>query len=215
MSRFDRDISMAELESRYADSDDVAPGDGLDRIVRARADQAVASQRARRKVPWLGVLTSASVAALAVIVVVQLPPSDRAPDVQLLQEDATSSRLEPEGSGISNPARARSGESRAQASIPAPTAAPQAERAAPQSASEAPSGLSDLQAFENEGAAPVAPEPEPETLLQFIREQLEQGNRARARELGTDFKRMYPECELPEDLRSALAEPQPSERSSR
>lgn len=62
-----------ELGRLYDHVGGVEPGAGLDCIIRARADQAVHKSRTRR-LPWLGGLTTASVAVMAIALVLQQSP---------------------------------------------------------------------------------------------------------------------------------------------
>ncbi len=69
--------NQAELENLYRQAGEVEPPAGLDRIVRARADEAL-SAAPRRQRPWLGGIVTVSVATLA-IVLVTLQPLPRSP----------------------------------------------------------------------------------------------------------------------------------------
>lgn len=69
-SSTDRD----ELKQRYADHGQVEPAAGLDRLIRARAEQAVADRSPRRPARWVGGLATAMALVLAIGVVVRQQP---------------------------------------------------------------------------------------------------------------------------------------------
>ncbi|HMB39979.1 MAG TPA: hypothetical protein VKO85_12960 [Wenzhouxiangellaceae bacterium] len=72
----------AALEALYREAGDVEPDAGLDRIIRARADEAVRNGRSSNRLPWLGGLVTASVAVVAIAVVLQqTPPAGPVPSI--------------------------------------------------------------------------------------------------------------------------------------
>lgn len=60
-----------DLAQRYAEHGRVEPPEGLDRMIRARAEQAVADRSPRRPARWVGGLATAMALVLAVVVVVR------------------------------------------------------------------------------------------------------------------------------------------------
>ncbi|MEX0916285.1 MAG: hypothetical protein WDZ60_10350, partial [Wenzhouxiangellaceae bacterium] len=62
MNERSHDKQTRELQALYREAGDVEPETGLDRIVRARADQASRDRRPAGRLPWLGGLVTASVA---------------------------------------------------------------------------------------------------------------------------------------------------------
>ena len=69
-----KDGNDGRLETLYRQAGDVEPEAGLDRIIRARAEEAVGSRRSSNRLPWLGGLATASVAIIAIAVVLQQAP---------------------------------------------------------------------------------------------------------------------------------------------
>jgi len=70
-----------KLATLYRQAGDVEPDAGLDRIIRARASEAVLTRRSSNRLPWLGGLVTASVAIVAIAVVLQqAPPGERLPE---------------------------------------------------------------------------------------------------------------------------------------
>lgn len=62
------------LEALYREAGDIEPDAGLERVIRARADEAVRLGRSASRRPWLGGLVTASVAIVAIAVVLQQTP---------------------------------------------------------------------------------------------------------------------------------------------
>jgi len=65
---------QAELKALYERDGQVEPDAGLDRMIRARADEAVSQPARSRTLPWMGGLATAAVLVLAVGVVYQIQP---------------------------------------------------------------------------------------------------------------------------------------------
>lgn len=82
----------SRLETLYRKSGDVEPDAGLDRIIRARADEAARAGHERERLPWLGGLVTASVAVVAIAVVMQQAP----PDESMPESLAPQAPAEPE-----------------------------------------------------------------------------------------------------------------------
>jgi hypothetical protein len=101
-----------ELAQRYAEHGRVEPPAGLDRMIRARAEQAVAGRSPRRPARWVGGLATGMALVLAVVVVIQQQapqtesrsiPFEPADDAgESLREDAGN-----EASGLAAPAARR------------------------------------------------------------------------------------------------------------
>lgn len=83
MSNKAREASQDALDRMYREAGRLEPGAGLDRIVRARAEQALSEQRARSRPgtrPWVAGLATAAIAVVALLAVIQQVPSpDAAP----------------------------------------------------------------------------------------------------------------------------------------
>ena len=76
-----RNRSDRDLERLYRDGGDVEPDSGIDRVIRARAEQATKQRSGSPRRPWIGGLVTASVAVVAIAVVLQQPPpADRVPE---------------------------------------------------------------------------------------------------------------------------------------
>lgn len=89
------DRRVDDLEALYRQTPDVAPDAGLDRIIRARADEAARTSRSSRRVPWLGGLVTASVAIVAIAVVMQqAPPGSPVNDTFAPEQDTESGAFE-------------------------------------------------------------------------------------------------------------------------
>jgi hypothetical protein len=71
MSQKPTPADLQDLERRYASGRDIEPDPGLDRIIQARAEQAIQPTRRHRPAPWLGGLATAAALVLAIGVVLQ------------------------------------------------------------------------------------------------------------------------------------------------
>jgi len=69
------------LDRLYQDQPPIEPPAGLDRMIRAQAEQAVEQDRAIKSLPWTGGVATAAVLVLAVAVVIQVP--EPAPEVPM------------------------------------------------------------------------------------------------------------------------------------
>lgn len=176
----DRDMRHKDLQSLYREQAEAEPDSGLDRIIRARAEQALESDQRRRPRPWIAGLATAGALVLAVGVIVQQapPPSpqESAPAPSAISEDAAPAAR----SALSRPAA----DAQLQ-SAPAPELA--TERAFL-------SGLAETQAQAKAQA------------VLDIRALLADGQIEAARERARALRENHPELELPEDLLEALEE---------
>jgi len=77
------------LERLYRDQEPIEPPAGLDRMIRARAEQALEQGRRVRPLPWMGGLATAAVLVLAVTVVIQMP--EPAPELPMSETTAVRS----------------------------------------------------------------------------------------------------------------------------
>jgi hypothetical protein len=202
-----------ELESLYREAGDAEPSDGLDRIIRARADQAAERTRRRRFAPWVGGLTTASVAIIAVTLgFLQKPngasehrvpaeaqtpalesaePAGRSPDRTALQKSETAPAGAPQqGAAL----RERRSVRDTEAVEIAPSADFAGDRAAP--ANDADEALPPLE--------PSAASNDIEAMLARIRALLESGETERARAWAERLVETHPDYKLPEELRSRL-----------
>ena len=86
----DRDCTTraSKLEALYSRAGDVEPDSGLDRIVRARADEAIGGARSPGQIPWLGGLVTASVAVVAIALVLQQTPPGKPLSESLAPRDS-------------------------------------------------------------------------------------------------------------------------------
>lgn len=96
MNQTPRPTAQTELDRLYSESGEVEPKAGLDRIVLARAEQALTEPRRRKRQPWLTGLATASVALVALAVVLQQSPP--APESELLLESTEADRVAPQNS---------------------------------------------------------------------------------------------------------------------
>lgn len=174
------DMPHKDLQSLYREQAEAEPDSGLDRIIRARAEQALESDQRRRPRPWIAGLATAGALVLAVGVIVQQAPQQAPPPSP--QESA------PAPSAISEDAAPA-----ARSALPRPAADAQLQSApAPELATERAflSGLAETQA-------------EAQAVLD-IRALLADGQIEAARERVRALRENHPELELPEDLLEAL-----------
>lgn len=194
MSRKPTSAETGELERRYASGRDIEPEPGLDRIIRARAEQATKISRSHRPTRWLGGLATAAAVVLAIGVVLQqgVFESDALP-TEFRQPAPTAERASPAPgaeSPSSRPSLDRS-ETRAVRSRPADSdqAATLGQHALGE-AREPFSGLATTRApgepeilaesVESEAMLAQAATMSEQELLDWIADLLEQGNLAKA-----------------------------------
>ncbi len=230
MTEHRNDKRRGELDSRlealYREAGDVEPDAGLDRIVRARADEAVRTGRSSSRLPWrLGGLVTASVGVLAIAVVLQQsPPGPPTPEA-----GAPLERSEPEAfmspsvgadaaskSAAAPPSEAREMES-AGADAPEAAPAPSPSLGEPLQSLSEEARAARLDGIVAEQAANVAesanslPEEiadDPDKMLDRIEALIERDEMARARERLERFRREYPGHAVPEKIQEALAPPE-------
>lgn len=223
-----------KLETLYREAGDVEPDSGLDRIIRARAAEAAGSARSPRRIPWLGGLVTASVAIVAIAVVVQQTPPDGQPPGAFAPEESGG----PEAFMAPSKGAQLQQDLSAKASRTAPETreedvVPPAARGfrAPNSLSEAASELRQRRAAQAE-AAPAAPAsnqdesamnrlvvtgarvvvPEPDAfesrdaLIERLRQLIDAERIDEARRLLDEPHDLDPELDLPDDIERALRE---------
>ncbi|NDY95523.1 hypothetical protein [Wenzhouxiangella limi] len=176
------DMPHKDLQSLYREQAEAEPDSGLDRIIRARAEQALESDQRRRPRPWIAGLATAGALVLAVGVIVQQAPQQAPPPSP--QESASAP------SAISEDAAPA-----ARSALPRPAADAQLQSApAPELTTERAflSGLAETQAQAKAQA------------VLDIRALLADGQIEAARERVRALRESQPELELPEDLLEAL-----------
>jgi len=222
----------ARLEALYREAGEAEPDAGLDRIIRARADEAVRVGRSANRLPWLGGLVTASVAIVAIAVVLQqTPPAERSPAIQGLPEtEAPAAFMAPsvgadaalKSSDESHRARSEiremqsAGADRLEASPPPPSAA---RRARAQSlsdeqhaqrlgevASEQALNVSEPAQSLSDETEEIAHDPAP--ILARIEVLIANEEIQRARDLLEAFRHRYPDHVVPEKIREAVAAPE-------
>ena len=225
MNQRKRDMHDPELEALYRQAGDVEPEAGLDRIVRARAEQARREQASPKRLPWLGGLVTASVAVVAIAVVLQQPPpGESGPETigptELREPEAfmapsIAAPAEREESRAADRAGKANGNLQSVASPQArlaPTHAP----TAPESEAETRQNRSQL-ARDTEQQAGIAVEQyrvisadiadDPDRMLTEIRNLLANGETGQARELLTRLRANHSDYTVPEEIEEALAQP--------
>jgi len=235
MSPNDRDKPTIDLESMYREHGDIEPDPGLDRMIRARADEAAQGSRSRRPAPWIGGLVTASVALIAIAVVLRQAPTgaptsqDEVPRAAPRAAPAgaepgavpeSAARSAPPSSIAGAPRRPGTAEEARAASDPAGTRerdAFLAERAAlvgdrDQKTESGAGGATEREAAEpgrvpEREAAEPGSVPEPEVMVESIRRLIEQDRIQPARRRAELLQRMHPEFALPEDVRAILPGP--------
>ncbi|MBS3744165.1 MAG: hypothetical protein KGY48_07455 [Wenzhouxiangellaceae bacterium] len=221
-----RDELDSRLEALYREAGDVEPDAGLDRIVRARAEEATRTGRSSSRLPWrLGGLVTASVGVLAIAVVLQQSPPGPLRSSGTPEADAPIERSEPEAfmspsagadatlKSTTNPrSEVRQMES---AGADAPEAAPAPspslrEPLQPQSEETRAARVDDIVAEQAANVAePAIPLPEeiaddPDKMLDRIEALIERDEIRRARELLDRFRREYPDRKIPPAMEEAL-----------
>lgn len=176
MSRKLDQASTSELEKLYAEQREVEPASGLDRIIRAQAEQAIQPRTQRRPTPWIAGAATAGALVLAIGVVVnQADP----PGSQPLQLEAPA----PAGEEA---LRLRS------APLPARSAEIQAD------AAPAPETMMNRAFIADSESVDI---PSVEQRLTVIRELLAAGDTDKARIQLQALKTEHPDVEVPEDLK--------------
>lgn len=173
----------AALDTLYRDHAAIEPEAGLDRIVLARAEQALQSTARRRPAPWIAGLATAGVLVLAVGIVVQQSPSPAERDAPVAES--------------------------ALVDEPAPLLRSVPRRAASEAGAvhlQAPMAEIMMDGATVMGAADLVPAGQALVLIE-IRRLLEQGETDQARVLLEALRQNHPELKIPADVRSALDEP--------
>jgi len=201
-----RPDDLSVLVEQYRQHGQVEPPAELDRLIRARADQAARQPSRRRPLTWISGLATTAVLLLAVSVVLRL--ETQIPDAAVFeptpaQEHAPANAREPSarfGQTVpSEQARAAADEQRAISSAPQPSPAP-ASPPVPVSRSERQSlGLSEqdrLRAEERDSAEPAGEFEEDkqqvDEQLQAIEQAVESGDLDGARLLLEAWQRDHP-----------------------
>ncbi|MEX2499367.1 MAG: hypothetical protein WD397_10895 [Wenzhouxiangellaceae bacterium] len=236
MNERSHDKQTRELQALYREAGDVEPETGLDRIVRARADQASRDRRPAGRLPWLGGLVTASVAIIAIAVVLQqtppgkpipeslVPPAPAEPEAfmapsmgaqsqQEVSADATRARSETrakeEDSSLQThraPAREALPEAAAERR-PRPAAQAEAEPAAPSTEAED-SALERITITGSRlGNADRAVLKSGGDLIETLRELIEAERIDEAHRLLDEAIEHDPGLDLPEDIEQALGRP--------
>jgi len=177
--------SQRQLEALYRDHSDIEPDPGLDRMIRARAEQSLEAPRRHRPTPWIAGLATAGALALAVGISLQQAPSP-VPEM-----------------GRSAPPASMLGDEPASALRSAPMPEPPAPRPQAEAARAAPDVAES--AFVAE-LADTAPE-RAARQLQTIHEMLVAGQDEAARAALEHLLADMPELEVPEELRRLLDTP--------
>lgn len=234
MTEQQNDKHDSRLESLYRKSGGVEPDAGLDRIIRARADQAVRAGRSSNRMPWLGGLATASVAIVAIAVVLQqAPPDGQAPEAFAPEESIEPGAFMAPSMGAQlqkqsqqdvstdagrtapeierNPVPARSAPIRAPGSLPEPASESRQRREAQAEAEpEAPFARNDsaTDRIAVSGARIVAPDPPAlesrQAVIDKLRELIAAERFEQAHRLLAAAAELYPDLDLPEDVGKAL-----------
>lgn len=224
----DRAARDARLKALYSRAGDVEPDSGLDRIVRARADEAVRARRSSNRLPWLGGLVTASVAVVAIAVMLQqTPPGEPLPRTLAPQEPggpeaymAPSMGAQFMEKAADEGDRARPESARTQSSAPPHARSVAAPDAMQDRATDADASMEERRSRHDdfvaeqagiavEHAREVATEiiEDPDRILERIKTMIERDEMQRARELLETFRRGFPEHNIPEEIEQALAPP--------
>lgn len=185
----------SELEALYRAHGNAEPDSGLDRIIRARAEQALERSRKRRPAPWIAGLATAGALVLAIgIVVQQSPTPSSSPFTPMMEADAPAPMIHEEA-------------------VPAMRAAPRsAEHVSDRARASAPAAEITI-----DSAAFVVglSEPPPGAIITEIRALLADGQLDRAQALLQELLAREPTLELPDDLAPLRAETDDAEPEER
>jgi cytoskeletal protein RodZ len=214
------------LDRLYQDQPPLEPPAGLDRMIRARAEQAVEKDQRPRTLPWMGGLATAAVLVLAVSVVIQMPeprpdlPRPESVSPNSIESSARQTPTEPAAAPTRAPSqsdrleisenRARSAAFSDQAlAAPAPTA--EARRPAPtrdevDGASE--SAEASLQASPSSAGVNALAESE-SPLWRALEAAIDAGDRQRAEELLEQLREEFPDDARLKDLQARVREIEP------
>lgn len=183
MSKQNRPVDTDEVQALYREQREAGPDSGLDRVIIARAEQALTTSRRRGPTPWIAGLATAGALVLAIgVIIVQMPP----PEPDIMQAERTA---------------APAGESSSRALRSAPLRAPAQPQA--DAADAAPAAAES--AFI---AEPAESTPERRTqVLEDIRQLLADGQHEAARTRLEQILDSEPDLELPDELRRLLDTP--------
>jgi hypothetical protein len=224
MTEHQNDKRDAGLDTLYREAGDVEPDAGLDRIIRARAEQAAHAGRSSSRFPWLGGLITASVAIVAIAVVLQQsPPREPMPgspapqaadEAEAFMAPSMGADTDLERSAKTQRTRSEMRETQFDAdtaqAAPPPSAAPLNDRGQVTEEQRA-ARLADMVAEQASNAGEPAPSASeviaeaPESILARIDELIERNEIQHARELLDAFRREYPGHSVPAGIRDALA----------
>jgi hypothetical protein len=183
VSKQHKSADTAELQALYREQRDAEPDSGLDRMIVARAEQALATSRRRGPAPWIAGLATAGALVLAIgVIIVQIPPP--APEIMQAEKSAA-----PVSESASRALRSAPLQAPAQPQADAAGAAPAvAESAFTAELEETPLGTT------AEG-------------LQDVRQLLADGRNEAARTRLEQLLENEPDLKLPEELRRLLETP--------
>ena len=236
MTEHGNDKHDTRLEALYREAGDVEPDAGLDRIIRARADEAVRVGRSSNRLTWLGGLVTASVSIIAIAVVLQQAP----PGEPALESPAPQQSRQPEAfmapsmgaqsrQKVSADANSRYSETLEAEQSPGAARTEQARRSRQELTTEeherlaerpgteimAPSlgsndSVQDRMMVTGSGitAADLAGLEPGETLIAKLRELIKEQRIEEARRLLEEAAELEPKLELPEDIEQALKSPE-------
>lgn len=221
MTEHQHDMHDPELEALYREAGDVEPDAGLDRIVHARADEARREQASPKRLPWLGGLVTASVAIVAIAVVLQqAPPGESRPETigptKLREPEAFMSPSVGAPAEQDESAAANRPDSRTlQTVVPSqqrPTLAPGSVAPEPEAATEEERSRRERNIGEQTGIATetdrvISAEiaDDPDRMLAEIRRLLDEGKIERAREGLARLRAKHPDHPIPESIEKVLA----------
>lgn len=221
------------LDRLYQDQPPVEPPAGLDRMIRAQAEQAVDKDQRHRTLPWMGGLATAAVLVLAVTVVIQMPeprpdlprsnlPSSESVSPNSIESSARQTATEPAPVAAATRAPSRSdrleiSESRARSAafsdqaLAAP--APAADARSPAPARDEVDGASEsaeasLQASPSSAGVNALAETE-STLWLALEAAIDAGDRQRANDLLEQLRKRFPDDTRLEDLEARVRKIEP------
>ncbi len=187
--------SPNELEALYRTGRDAEPEPGLDRIIRARAEQATKSVGLTQPTRWLGGVATAA----ALVLVIGVTLQQREPETVRFEEafqapaPAAMRRQEPAAALAPTAERPMSSDSSGY-SEPAEAVAEARQR------SRAPAASVDIE----DGMGQL----EPARWLDQIQRLVKQGRLEEAREQLEQFQNQFPETDIPDTIDRPLAEPE-------
>jgi len=203
MNRNATEKPNSELDELYREAGDIGPDPGIDRIIRARAEQAATIPRPRRTA-WLGGLATASVAVAVVAVVLQQAPGPESQPEAAPAEAVR--RMEPSGisSDAAEPAAA---EAVRPGNVPARDVITTTERralaapASPESESVIVTGSRLREAAPSEAQSKTMTD---DALFEQLRALIDADRMDEARRLLEYNRELRPDIELPPDIREVL-----------